>query len=219
MVGGGVPPFPGEISRAHKGLLLLDEFLEFKKNVIEALREPIEAGEINVSRLKNNKTFSADFLLLATTNLCPCGKWVPKKIISCQRSLVKCRFYLDKLSGPLLDRFEIVFVVDKQKQGKVQHLLTAEKLVEKATKFRLDTRKQIKVNSRLSLKELIMMIDSTELQAYMPENFNSQRRQRSTLSVARTIADLDESLEIKNYHMTEAMKLTYFPHKGFDEIY
>ena len=108
MVGGGSPPVPGEISRAHGGVLLLDELLEFHSYVRESLREPIESQKITVARRGVICQFPADFLLLATTNLCPCGDYVPKKPTRCRFSLARCRSYLDKISGPFLDRFSIL---------------------------------------------------------------------------------------------------------------
>ena len=104
VIGGGLPPEPGEITRAHGGILYLDEFLEFDNEVKEALREPVEKHEIRISRKGTSIVFPARILLLATSNLCPCGDLVPGGRTSCSYSLFKCRSYMNRLSGPMLDR-------------------------------------------------------------------------------------------------------------------
>lgn len=109
MIGGGVPPRRGEISRADGGLLVLDELLEFDPRVQEALREPMEEGEIRVSRGLRRETFTAAAQVVATTNLCPCGRWQPKVPRRCSYSRQRCFSDLQKLSGPFLDRFEILW--------------------------------------------------------------------------------------------------------------
>lgn len=109
MIGGGVPPQKGEISRADGGLLVLDELLEFDRRVQEALREPAEEGVIRLSRGTRSKSFAAGFQLVATTNLCPCGRWQPGLRRGCAHSNRRCLSNLDRLSGPFLDRFEILW--------------------------------------------------------------------------------------------------------------
>ena len=108
MIGGGVPLFPGEISKAHGGFLFLDEYLEFHPKVQEALREPLEKGEIRLVRQGKCMVFPARFLLVATSNLCPCGDYEPNKPVQCAYSLRRCQAYLDRLSGPMLDRFDLL---------------------------------------------------------------------------------------------------------------
>lgn len=109
MIGGGVPVQRGEISRADGGLLVLDELLEFDRRVQEALREPAEEGVIRLSRGTRSRDFAAGFQLAATTNLCPCGRWQPGLKRGCAHSNRRCLSNLDRLSGPFLDRFEILW--------------------------------------------------------------------------------------------------------------
>jgi len=117
LIGGGVPPFQGEISRAHKGILILDELLEFHPRGQEALREPMEEGCIRIRRGRHAKEYPAEAFVIATTNLCPCGDWVPQAKTFCARSLRKCQSYTDRLSGPLMDRFQIIFLTQKREIG------------------------------------------------------------------------------------------------------
>ncbi|MCY4321656.1 MAG: ATP-binding protein, partial [Bdellovibrionaceae bacterium] len=109
MIGGGSPLFLGEISKAHGGMLLLDEYLEFHPKVQEALREPLEKGEIRLVRKGKCMVFPSQFLLVATSNLCPCGDYEPNKSFQCSYSLRRCQSHLDRLSGPMMDRFDLLF--------------------------------------------------------------------------------------------------------------
>jgi magnesium chelatase family protein len=119
MIGGGSPLFPGVISRAHGGVLLMDEFLEFDAEVLEALREPIERGVIEHARRGERVRYPAAFQLVATTNLCPCGKLNPEPPDGrpvgrqCSLSLGRCRSVCGRLSGPLMDRFDLVVLSHK----------------------------------------------------------------------------------------------------------
>ena len=107
MIGGGAKAIPGEFTRAHGGVLIMDEFLEFPTRVQEALREPMEAGKIHLARAGERRTHPADFLLLATSNLCPCGDFYPAQKNRCVCRLTARQRYIEKLSGPVLDRFQI----------------------------------------------------------------------------------------------------------------
>lgn len=114
LVGGGADPRPGEISLAHAGVLFLDELPELPRHVLEALRQPLESKEISVSRAKSNVVFPADFQLIAAMNPCPCGRFTPHPK---RRQQCTCRHharqrYLDKISGPLLDRIDIHLTID-----------------------------------------------------------------------------------------------------------
>ena len=110
MIGGGSVPFAGEISRAHGGVLILDELLEYPSQVQESLREPFEEGQMRVFRNGKLKIYPAQAQILATTNLCPCGTWTPSKPMemACVYNRTRCRSYGQRLSGPLVDRFEIL---------------------------------------------------------------------------------------------------------------
>ena len=108
LIGGGNPIRPGELARAHNGTLILDELLEFKPTTIEALREPLETNKIRLARVSGYHAYDCQFHFMATTNLCPCGDFAPKTPIKCRYSLTKCRSYSQKLTGPLVDRFQIL---------------------------------------------------------------------------------------------------------------
>lgn len=216
MVGGGSPPFPGEITRAHRGVLLLDEFLEFQPAVREALREPIESRSITVSRQGVAQKFPADFLLFATTNLCPCGNFVPDKTKPCQRPARFCRSYLEKLSGPVLDRFEILALMKSQwsRDSRVS-LNEIRERVAKAQQFAHDTRGQTQVNSRLRDEEVDKFVSPFVMkELYRPVD-GSRRRAKALIRVARTIADLEEHVEVKREHLEEARRWTSYP---FDKL-
>lgn len=109
-LGGGHNLFEGELERVQGGLLLLDEFSQFSPEILEALRAPMTGDNLRLSRGAYHREYTADFQVVATTNLCPCGKWTPlKRNLSCRYSRSKCTGYLEKFSGPLLDRFGLMF--------------------------------------------------------------------------------------------------------------
>ena len=206
MIGGGVPLFPGEISKAHGGLLFLDEYLEFHPKVQEALREPLEKGEIRLVRQGKCIVFPARFLLIATSNLCPCGDYEPNKAVQCTYSLRRCQSYLDRLSGPMLDRFDLLAFSKDWKTEKKVSLKSLYMEVQKAYKFRQEKRGQTKPNSLLELKELEEMI-SKDMEALLPQS-SSHRRKRALLRVARTISDLNQELEISSSSVEKALVFT-----------
>ena len=220
MLGGGNTPRPGEISRAHGGALLLDELLEFKDVVKEALREPIEKGYINVSRSGHSCQFPADFLLLATTNLCPCGDLVPDKWIKCSKSLTRCKSYIDKLSGPLLDRFAILsYSHNWQQEENTIPLKEIYEEIKQAQEFSQASRHQEKPNSKLSEKELLELTDDSYKELYQPYLKTSYRRQKALLQVARSIADLEASEVITDKHIKFAINHTIEPFRAIKKIH
>jgi magnesium chelatase family protein len=209
MVGGGSPPFPGEITRAHRGVLLLDEFLEFQAVVREALREPIETRSITVSRQGVAQKFPADFLLFATTNLCPCGELIPKMEKTCQSSRRRCRSYVEKLSGPILDRFEILTLTKSSWSRNTRvSLASIRERVAAGQKFAFESRGQAGMNSRLRDDEIERFVSSNVLhQMYGPVD-GSRRRSKALVRVARTIADLDGIRAVGQDQLDEARKWT-----------
>lgn len=212
MIGGGCPIFPGEISRAHGGQLVMDEYLEFHPKVQEALREPLEKGKIRLVRRGLNMEFPAHFLLTATTNLCPCGDYVPGQPVKCSYSLKRCQSHLDRLSGPMLDRFDLLAFSNGWKGKRKVSMKSLWENVQEAQDFRRNTRKQKISNGRLEWGELESMI-SPEARRVLP-NTTSHRRKRALLRVARTFADLKGDREIKGTHIEEvyalSMKNFYF---------
>lgn len=221
MIGCGYPPQPGEITRANGGTLILDEFLEFASQSQEALREPLETGEIFVSRRGKSCKFPAKFQLIATSNLCKCGDLVPNKIINCSYSLARCRSYLEKLSGPLLDRFSILSFTHKWKakgsnlslfdasvnKGKPTSVEAVFCKVEKIRSFIKTTRPlQETVNHFLPAEVIIKDVDMFYYQNCMPI-FKSYRRELAFLRVARSYADLALSVKIEKNHLEKAREI------------
>ena len=204
MIGGGGSLFSGEISKAHGGQLIMDEYLEFHPKVQEALREPLEKGQIRLVRNGKIAVFPAKFLLTATTNLCPCGDYVPGRSVSCSYSLKKCQSHLDRLSGPMLDRFDLLGFSHEWKGRGTMSLEKILHQVEEARDFILRNRSQKIVNGRLELRELEENVkDREETMPCTP----SQRRKRALLRVARTFADLDRSEVVKGIHLERAYTL------------
>lgn len=208
MVGGGVPPRPGAFSMAHGGVLLMDEYLEFTKDIQEALREPMEKGQIHLFRKTDMVTYPSRFQLIATTNLCPCGDFEPNKITPCNFSLRRCRSHIERLSGPVVDRFDILSFTSGWKQKEVR----SEEIkirIDAAYSFR-QKRGQAYSNALLSLNQLMESLTPALVQL-LPEEGASQRRKRALLRVARSLADLDQSEKIGREHIKEAMEWTSIP--------
>ena len=214
MIGGGSPPFMGEISKAHSGVLFLDEYLEFQYKVQESLREPIEKGEICISRKGEGVFFPARFMLAAATNLCPCGSYVPGENFSCSYSLRKCRSCLDRLSGPMLDRFDILALSSFWKGPLKVSLESIRERVDQAVSMR-KKRHQTKVNGFLSWNELKNQIDPFILNNILPSSVSSYRRKIAVLRVARTMADLEEREEVIPQDLEKSISLSLKP---FDQL-
>lgn len=211
MLGGGSPPVPGEISRAHGGILLLDELLEFHSYVRESLREPIESQSITVARRGAICHFPADFLLIATTNLCPCGDYIPQKPTHCHHTLTRCRSYLDKMSGPLLDRFAIISFSHRWRGDFKISLKEIREDIIKASEFSERTRRQSVKNSKLGLKELEGFVDEFVRENLLPHFSGSHRRKLAVFQVARSLADLAEQEGIDSKILNQALELCLTP--------
>ena len=218
MIGGGRPIFPGEITRAHAGVLLLDEYLEFQAKVQEALREPMEKGEIHISRFGEYRKFPADFMLLATTNLCPCGDLVPGERSNCQRSLTRCRVTIERMSGPVLDRFEILALMKDWKKDGTVRLEDIYKNLEKIRSF-VKTSRETVLNSKMLEEDIVKSCDGFVKNVVLNELEGSRRRGKSLLSVARSFADLDQSELIKPCHIEKSMQLTVTPFGQIKKIF
>lgn len=215
LIGGGVPPFKGEISRAHRGVIVLDELLEFHPRAQEALREPMEESRIRLRRGRFFEDHEADALFISTTNLCPCGDWVPQAKVVCGRSLRKCQSYLERLSGPLVDRFQIVFFTQRRETGTA---ISGQQILETliaAREFRsrraaTDPR-FLKVAGKWTWDELTQDLSRFYMQEIFPKDLASRRRDLATLRVARSYADLQGTEVMTPAHVEQALKLTYAP--------
>ena len=210
MIGGGFPPFLGEISRAHGGVLFLDEYLEFQPRVQESLREPIEQGRIFISRKGEGVSFPSRFTLISATNLCPCGSYVPGKEFHCSYSLRKCRSRLERLNGPMLDRFDILSFSTYWKGDLKVPIKEVDQRVQRAEEYR-KKRGQECPNGRLSWEDLSVQVDSFILENLMPSHVVSHRRKLSLLRVARTLADLEREDKISPAHIELSKSYTLRP--------
>lgn len=219
IIGGGTVPKPGEITLAHRGVLFLDEMVEFPRNVLEVLRQPLEDGEIVISRAKHSIKYPAKFMLLGAMNPCPCG-YLGDKQKQCTCSEFQISRYQSRLSGPLLDRIDLQVEVPR---------LTSEELlnIEPATESSADIRKRvikarkiqaerykndgILTNSELTSKLIkkYCQIDEQStalLKTAIVKYQLSGRRYDRILKLARTIADLDSSENIKQIHLMQALQ-------------
>lgn len=210
MVGGGSSVRQGEISKAHLGFLVLDELLEFNPYVVEALREPFEQKSIRVSRAGKSEVFAADCQIIATTNLCPCGDWLPGKTkLRCRYSLSRCKSYMQKLSGPLVDRFETLFFTDKLEAPQV----SADELMKRLQQAwifqeqqgRLPGKQQLTVVDLLKQAGPVVRLDCAQ------QKWGSMRRELATLRVARTLADLEGHQKIEVSHYQAALEIGFKP--------
>jgi magnesium chelatase family protein len=214
LVGGGRPPHPGEISLAHGGVLFLDELPEFKRHVLESLREPLESGYITISRVTYQEVFPAAFQLVAAMNPCPCG-YAGSSKGHCRCTSEQIDRYWAKLSGPFLDRVDMQVEVP---HIPIELLSTVEKYAEesKVVKARViaarerQLARQAKCNQALLASEMqkfcILNKASQQLMTKVMQKFNfSARGYHRLLRVARTIADLEGVFEINESHLSEAI--------------
>ncbi len=219
LIGGGHSvPRPGEITLAHKGVLLLDEFPEYRKNVIEALREPLENKEINVARSQASVKYPADFILIAAMNPCPCGNY-GNPLKECTCSFNEIRRYLNKISSPILDRIDIHIEIkpvkyeDLKDDAKSKSSAELKKEVVRARLIQEERYKNEKIstNSELNtnqMKKYIKLSEDVEKIAKMAFNkYNfSVRSFNKIIKMSRTIADLEGSKEIESKHLLEAIR-------------
>ncbi|WP_413854511.1 YifB family Mg chelatase-like AAA ATPase [Candidatus Ruminimicrobium bovinum] len=219
LVGGGSYPKPGEVSLAHNGVLFLDELTEFKRDVLEVLRQPLEDKIVTVSRAKNTLTFPASFMLVASMNPCQCGNYgSADKECTCNPYQVKK--YRSKISGPLMDRIDIQVEVPSLKIDEITNQNTEsekseniKKRVIAARQIQYERFKNLKIycNCQMGPKEIkkyCLTEDSAKilLKTAIEKLGFSARAYDRILKVARTIADLDGSQIIKSAHIAEAIK-------------
>lgn len=222
LIGGGSHLHPGEISLAHRGVLFLDELPEFPRSVLESLRQPLEDGMVTITRAKGTVTFPASFMLVASNNPCPCGfKGSQKRTCVCTPT--KIYNYNHRLSGPLLDRIDIQTFVQEvdiseiitKKERSDEEYPETEKAQKQICAAHAMQRKRFKdepihfngeMGSRLIQKHCHLSPELNQLIITASNKLGlSARAVHKIIKVSRTIADLEESTDIQNHHVTEAL--------------
>ena len=217
IIGGGRSPAPGEISLAHLGVLFLDELPEYPRSIIESLRQPIEDKEIWISRINGKSRFPADFMLVATMNPCPCGYYGDNNH-ECTCTTTQRLNYRKKLSGPMLDRIDLVINVAPTPHKNLislcmtsQHEQAKKQITQAQSIQRKRYRSSCFYNSNLSAKQIARYCPlSNELKSFLDnaaQKMNlSSRSYFRTIKVARTIADIEGTPEISVKHIAEALQ-------------
>lgn len=218
MVGGGSKPKPGQISLAHNGVLFLDELPEFSRQVLDSLRQPLETGRVSIARATANITYPAEFQLIGAMNPCRCGN-LGENGLQCKRAPICAQEYQNKISGPLLDRFDLFVDVPKidifaEKKRPTENSKTVKERVLRARELQENRYKNSK-NRRM----LNATADTESIQKFMTLNTESEnilkdvmtkynlslRSYNKILKVSRTIADLDGSKNIEVKHIMESL--------------
>jgi len=218
IIGGGRIPAPGEVSLSYHGVLFMDELPEFPRDVLEALRQPLEEGEVTVSRIAAQLTYPAKFILVAAMNPCPCG-YYGDSLKECTCTPHQVQKYRHKISGPLLDRIDIQLEIPRLEFSELhaenveEDSAAISKRVEKARNIQLQRfkNKGILTNSEMKNQDVrkycSLNKESKELleEAFIRLGFSARAHDR-ILKVARTIADLDGSEQIKGQYLAEAIQ-------------
>ena len=219
LAGGGRIPMPGLISRAHKGVLFLDEAVHFSSGALEVLRQPLEEKRIMIARSNANYVFPAEFMLVMAINPCPCGNYPDPDRCRCTQDQV--RRYLGRLSGPLLDRIDLCVEMGRltpehlQRKEEKESAIGSEKMREEVIRARRMQEKRfagtgMMFNAQMGVRDIENYIRlSPKEERYMNEAYErmhlSLRSYHRSLRVARTIADLEESEEVGLRHLNEAL--------------
>lgn len=217
LIGGGRVPMPGEVSMAHNGVLFLDELPEFKRNVLEVLRQPLEEGEVSISRAAGSVTYPANLMLVAAMNPCPCGyRFDPKRECGCTPMMIKK--YVGKISGPLLDRIDLHIEVpaldykDLSSESGGEASQTISNRVEKARSAQVNRQgEESNFNANMNphqLKKYCQLDEaSKKIMALAIDKLGlSARAHDRILKVARTIADLADCESLQSEHIAEAIQ-------------
>ena len=218
LIGGGPDAKPGEVSLAHNGVLFLDELPEFSRNALEALRQPLEDGIVNVARIRKQAQYQASFMLIAAMNPCPCGFYGSSRK-ACRCTPQEIRRYLDRVSGPLLDRIDLQIEVDSVPVQEINETAPAESSAEVAA--RVSAARMIQQERyRGTGKHCNAQLSNAEVKRYCRPDAEagrllnaavetmhlSMRAYQRILKVARTIADLDHAEGISSAHIAEAIQ-------------
>jgi magnesium chelatase family protein len=218
LVGGGTVPKPGEVSLAHNGVLFLDELPEFKRNVLEVMRQPLEDGNITVSRAMGSINYPASFMLVAAMNPCPCGFFTdPQKECTC--TPLQIQRYRSKISGPLLDRIDIQVEVPTLRYQELASKDAGEASVQirqrvnaaRAIQLKRFEKRPIHANAQMGARDLkrhcAVNDDAERLLEHAINKLGlSPRAYSRVLKVSRSIADLETSEEIQSSHIAEAIQ-------------
>lgn len=219
LVGGGSFPRPGEISLAHRGVLFLDELTEFKRDVLEFLRQPLEDGYVTISRTRQSVMFPAQFTLVASTNPCPCG-YYGDSIQQCTCSPRQREQYWAKLSGPLMDRIDLQVAVNRLKPEEITRQPQGEEsapvrervqAARDRARFRFKSEPSVRCNAQIQsrhLRQWCHLDDASRnlLEGAIRKLGLSARASDRILKVARTIADLAGDEDLKTHHVGEAIQ-------------
>ncbi|NMC27894.1 MAG: ATP-binding protein, partial [Syntrophomonadaceae bacterium] len=229
IIGGGRIPRPGEISLAQNGVLFLDELTEFNRDVLEALRQPLEDKQVTIARAHATYTYPADFALVGSMNPCLCGNYGSEHECSC--SPLQIRRYIGRISGPLLDRMDLHVEVPRihfdQLRGnhssKGSDVIREEVRLAREVQVRRFAGQSYSLNSRMSpaaVKNYCQLdLESEHILKQAFSKFKmSGRAYDRILKVARTIADLDLSDNIKLPHLAEAIQYRSLDHKYWNSI-
>jgi magnesium chelatase family protein len=228
LVGGGSNPQPGEISLAHNGVLFLDELPEFKRTVLEVMRQPLEERRVTISRARNTVDYPASFMLVASMNPCPCGYYNhPEKECICPPGMVQK--YLSKISGPLLDRIDLHIEVTpvnfselsssrlSEKSELVrERVIAAREIQNKRFEGKLNVHSNAQMSPKM-VREICVITDAGQalLKKAMEKLGLSARAYDRILKVARTIADLAGTADIELEHLAEAINYRSLDREGW----
>lgn len=227
LIGGGTIPKPGEVSLAHNGVLFLDELPEFKKNVLEMLRQPLEDSQVTISRAASTLTYPSQFMLVAAMNPCPCG-YHGDALHECSCTPPMTRRYRNRLSGPLLDRIDLHVEVPRVRHQELADSTEAES--SSAIRARVETARQLQqqrfagsltvCNSTMSPRQLRLFCSldapGQKLMETVTDRLGfSARTYTRILKVARTIADLAGEEQIRQPHLAEAIQYRSLDRKTF----
>jgi len=218
LVGGGVNAIPGEISKAHNGVLFLDELPEYRRDVLEALRQPLEDGFVSIARVSAQATYPADFVLVCSMNPCPCGN-LGSRTQQCRCTPIQIRRYLNRISGPLLDRIDMHIEVEsipaerlsRRSEEESSDQIRARVEAAREIQYRRYRDEGIRINAQLNARNLDSACTTTkeahELLMLSCRQLNlSNRAYTRILKVARTIADLEGADIIGAEHISEAVQ-------------
>lgn len=218
LVGGGLHAVPGEISKAHNGVLFLDELPEYRRDVLEALRQPMEDGFVNVTRVNAQSTYPSEFMLICAMNPCPCGNY-GSRTTPCRCSPADIKRYLGRISGPLLDRIDMHIEVESipperladEKEGESSAVLRERVAAARQRQAKRYADRNISCNARLSAgtlqKYCVLTKEARDILNLASEKMGfSNRAYTRIIKVARTIADLADSTDITAEHISEALQ-------------